>query len=195
MPAAPAVVNSSLYYSSNLLNILTAVAVTGLIAFLFPKGELPAYITLIFSVALAFIFVMAQVSRRTSTDQTMSTFSKIWGIFSHSYPTIILIMLLFFLALIFATYKHNIYDIEPPAEFTAFKWTSYILLTFQIVILFKYLKDELLNTGTTNTNTSTNKLLNMLMSNLKNVLNVFSLINALIIGFIYVIISKFTTDG
>ena len=191
MPAT--VVNSSLYYSSNLLNILTAVAVTGLVAFLFPKGELPAYITLIFSVALAFIFVMAQVSRRTSTDQTMSTFSKIWGIFSHSYPTIILIILLFFLALIFATYKHNIYDIEPPAEFTAFKWTSYILLTFQILILFKYLKDELLNTGTTNT--STNKLLNMLMSNLKNVLNVFSLINALIIGFIYVIISKFTTDG
>ena len=192
MPA-PAVVNSSLYYSSNLLNILTAVAVTGLVAFLFPKGELPAYITLIFSVALAFIFVMAQVSRRTSTDQTMSTFSKIWSIFSHSYPTIILIMLLFFLALIFASYKHNIYDIEPPAEFTAFKWTSYILLTFQIVILFKYLKDELLNTGTTST--STNKWLNMLMSNLKNVLNVFSLINALIIGFIYVIISKFTTDG
>ena len=192
MPA-PAVVNSSLYYSSNLLNILTAVAVTGLVAFLFPKGELPAYITLIFSVALAFIFVMAQVSRRTSTDQTKSTFSKIWSIFSHSYPTIILIMLLFFLALIFASYKHNIYDIEPPAEFTAFKWTSYILLTFQIVILFKYLKDELLNTGTTST--STNKWLNMLMSNLKNVLNVFSLINALIIGFIYVIISKFTTDG
>ena len=192
MPA-PAVVNSSLYYSSNLLNILTAVAVTGLVAFLFPKGELPAYITLIFSVALAFIFVMAQVSRRTSTDQTMSTFSKIWSIFSHSYPTIILIMLLFFLALIFASYKHNIYDIEPPAEFTAFKWTSYILLTFQIVILFKYLKDELLNTGTTST--STNKWLNMLMSNLKNVLNVFSLINALVIGFIYVIISKFTTDG
>lgn len=192
MPA-PAVVNSSLYYSSNLLNILTAVAVTGLVAFLFPKGELPAYITLIFSVALAFIFVMAQVSRRTSTDQTMPTFSKIWSIFSHSYPTIILIMLLFFLALIFASYKHNIYDIEPPAEFTAFKWTSYILLTFQIVILFKYLKDELLNTGTTSN--STNKWLNMLMSNLKNVLNVFSLINALIIGFIYVIISKFTTDG
>jgi hypothetical protein len=190
---AAAVVNSSLYYSSNLLNILTAVAVTGLVAFLFPKGELPAYITLIFSVALAFIFVMAQVSRRTSTDQTMSSFSKILSIFSHSYPTIILIILLFFLALIFASYKHNIYDIEPPAEFTAFKWTSYILLTFQIVILFKYLKDELLNTGTTNT--STNKLLNMLMSNLKNVLNVFSLINALIIGFIYVIISKFTTDG
>ena len=192
MPAPP-VVNSSLYYSSNLLNILTAVAVTGLVAFLFPKGERPAYITLIFSVALAFIFVMAQVSRRTSTDQTMSTFSKIWSIFSHSYPTIILIMLLFFLALIFASYKHNIYDIEPPAEFTAFKWTSYILLTFQIVILFKYLKDELLNTGTTST--STNKWLNMLMSNLKNVLNVFSLINALVIGFIYVIISKFTTDG
>ena len=192
MPAAPAIVNSSLYYSSNLLNILTAVAVTGLVAFLFPKGELPAYITLIFSVALAFIFVMAQVSRRTSTDQTMSTFSKIWGIFSHSYPTIILIMLLFFLALIFATYKHNIYDIEPPAEFTAFKWTSYILLTFQIVILFKYLKDELLGTQSS---TSGNKMLNMLMSNLKNVLNVFSLINALIIGFIYVIISKFTTDG
>lgn len=190
---AAAVVNSSLYYSSNLLNILMAVAVTGLVAFLFPKGELPAYITLIFSVALAFIFVMAQVSRRTSTDQTISTFSKIWSIFSHSYPTIVLIILLFFLALIFASYKHNIYDIEPPAEFTAFKWTSYILLTFQIVILFKYLKDELLNTGTTNT--GTNKLLNMLMSNLKNVLNVFSLINALIIGFIYVIISKFTTDG
>ena len=192
MPAAPAIVNSSLYYSSNLLNILTAVAVTGLVAFLFPKGELPAYITLIFSVALAFIFVMAQVSRRTSTDQTMTTFSKIWGIFSHSYPTIILIILLFFLALIFATYKHNIYDIEPPTEFTAFKWTSYILLTFQIVILFKYLKDELLGTQSS---TSGNKMLNMLMSNLKNVLNVFSLINALIIGFIYVIISKFTTDG
>ena len=189
MPAT--VVDTSLYYSSNLLNILTAVAVTGLVAFLFPKGELPAYITLIFSVALAFIFVMAQVSRRTSTDQTTSVLSKIWGIFSHSYPTIVLLVLLFFLALIFATYKHNIYDIEPPTEFTAFKWTSYVLLTLQIVVLFKYLKDELLGTQTT----SGNKMLNMLMSNLKNVLNVFSLINALIIGFIYVIISKFTTDG
>jgi hypothetical protein len=183
--------DSSLYYSSNLLNILTAVAVTGLVAFLFPKGELPAYITLIFSVALAFIFVMAQVSRRTSTDQTASIFSKIWGIFSHSYPTIVLIMLLFFLALIFATYKHNIYEIEPPTEFTAFKWTSYVLLIFQIVILFKYLKDELLETTTT----SGNKFLSMIMGNLKNVLNVFSIINALIIGFLYVIISKFTTDG
>ena len=154
---------SSLYYSSNLLNILTVVAATGLVAFLFPKGELPAY---------------------TST-------TKIWDIFSHSYPTIVLLMLLFFLALIFATYKHNIYDIEPPSEFTAFKWTSYVLLTIQIGILFKYLKDELHGTQTT----SGNKMLNMLMSNLKNVLNVFSLINALVIGFIYVIISKFTTDG
>lgn len=190
MPAT--VVDSSLYYSSNLLNILTAVAVTGLVAFLFPKGELPAYITLIFSVALAFIFVMAQVSRRTSTDQTTSIFSKIWGIFSHSYPTIVLLVLLFFLAVIFATYRHNIYDIEPPAEFTAFKWTSYVLLTLQIVVLFKYLKDELLGTQQSITG---NKMLNMVMSNLKNVLNVFSLINALIIGFIYVIISKFTTDG
>jgi hypothetical protein len=35
----------------------------------------------------------------------------------------------------------------------------------------------------------------MIMGNLKNVLNVFSIINALIIGFLYVIISKFTTDG
>jgi hypothetical protein len=189
----PAVVDSSLYYSSNLLNILTAVAVTGLVAFLFPKGELPAYITLIFSVALAFIFVMAQVSRRTSTDQTATTFSKIWGIFSHSYPTIVLITLLFFLALIFATYKHNIYEIEPPAEFTVFKWTSYVLLVFQIIILFKYLKDELLETQTTSK--TSNKFLSMIMGNLKNVLNVFSLINALIIGFLYVIISKFTTDG
>jgi hypothetical protein len=135
---------------------------------------------------------MAQVSKRTSSDQTISIFSKIWGIFSHSYPTIVLIILLFFLALIFATYRHKIYDIEPPTEFTAFKWTSYVLLTLQIVVLFKYLKDELLGTQSS---TSGNKMLNMLMSNLKNVLNVFSLINALIIGFIYVIISKFTTDG
>lgn len=188
--------DTSLYYSSNLLNILTAIAITGLVIFLFPKGELPAYITLIFSIALAFIFVMAQVSKRTSTNDNLSIFSKIWAIFSHSYPTIILMMLLFFLALIFATYKHNIYDIEPPTEFTAFKWTSYVLIVFQIIILFKYLKDELMGASDAMTGTSMyHKALNMVMSNLKNIMNVFSLINALIIGFIYIIISRFTTDG
>lgn len=192
------IIDSSLYYSNNLLTILTSIAITGLVVFLFPKGELPAYITLIFSVALAFIFVMAQVSRRTTENKTMSLIGKIWSIFSHSYPTIILILLLFFLALIFSTYKHNIYDIEPPKEFTTFKWTSYILIIFQILILFKYLKDELLGTTVNKGDVNTNiysKALNMIISNLKNVMNVFSLLNALIVGFLYIIISKFTTDG
>lgn len=182
--------DASLYYSSKLLNILTAVAATGLVAFLFPKGELPAYITLIFSIALSFVFVMAQVSRRTQIQQ--SILSKLSSIFVHSYPTIVLMIILFFLALIFATYKHNIYDIDPPAEFTVFKWTSYILLVFQVGILFKYLRDELHDTPL---GISGKTMMSMLRSNLKNILNVFSLINALIVGFIYIIISKFTTDG
>ena len=95
-------------------------------------------------------------------------------------------------------YKKHIYETKPPDEFIIFKWISYLLLIGQMILLIYYFY-SLLKQGSGNLNmTGTNvmqQLINMITKNLVLILNFVTLLNFSVTGIMYIIISRFTTDG
>uniref|UniRef100_A0A6C0KDS7 DUF4149 domain-containing protein n=1 Tax=viral metagenome TaxID=1070528 RepID=A0A6C0KDS7_9ZZZZ len=183
-------------YSSKFIDIIMSFAIAGMVAFFIPKGALSSYITMLMSVCLAYFFVLAQTSRQV-TLLNEGLFSKVGSMIKRSYPPVIIIMILSVLIAMFSSYHKHIYDIQPPKEFITFQWVSFVLIVFELFFLFKFLKDELLETKAerTSSKTTMSKLYNFILSNLKNLLSLFSIINAMIVGIMYIIISKFITDG
>ena len=95
-------------------------------------------------------------------------------------------------------YKKNIYETAPPKEFIIFKWISYMLLITQMVLLIYYFYN-LLKQGSGNLNNQganvIQQLTNMINKNLVLILNFVTLLNFSVTGIMYIIISRFTTDG
>lgn len=183
-------------YSSKFIDIIMSFAIAGMVAFFIPQGALSSYITMLISVCLAYFFVLAQTSRQI-TSLTEGMFSKIWTMIKNSFPAVLIIMILSVLIIMFSTYHKHIYDIQPPKEFTTFQWVSFILIVFELFFLFKFLKDELLESKADRTpgKTVMSKVYSFILSNLRNLLSLFSIINAMVVGIMYIIISKFVTDG
>jgi hypothetical protein len=185
-----------LEYSVKFLQILSSIVLAGLVIFLFPNAELPSYITITFGVTLSFLFLAVQSSKILESQTTTGIFSKIKSFFGKSYISIFIILMLLSLISIFSFYHKKIYDITPPQEFTKFKWVSYILLVFQMGLLFVYLKNMFLERIIVQEGKSTlGKVKKVILENTSLLLTLLTLMNSGIAIILYVIIAKFTTDG
>lgn len=181
-------------YSIKFLQILTAIIVSGLIIFLFPKAQVPSYTTITIGVVLAYIFIFTQISKYFQ-EKDGSSFSKMYNILSESFIIIFIIIMLLILLYIFVFFNKKIYDVSPPEEFTLFKWVSYSLLIIQMILLFYYFKNLIKKTLHGTGIDASNMFTKMLGNNLNLILGFFTLLNFGITLIMYIIISKFTTDG
>lgn len=181
-------------YSIKFLQILTAIIVSGLIIFLFPKAEVPSYTTITIGVLLAYIFIFTQISKYFQ-ESGGSLLSKMYNILSESFVIVFIIIMLLILLYIFVFFNKKIYEVEPPQEFTLFKWVSYSLLVIQMILLFYYFKNLIKKTLSGSGLDPTNFITKMLANNLNLILGFFTLLNFSVTLIMYIIISKFTTDG
>lgn len=181
-------------YTKRFLNILTSIIVAGLVIFIFPKAELPSYITITFGVILSFLFLTVVLSNSLNTSG-ISLKDKFLKLITKSSGVIFIIIMLLSLIFIFMNYKKKIYETAPPKEFIIFKWISYMLLIAQMVLLIYYFY-SLLNQGSSSQGTNVmQQLSNMISKNLVLILNFVTLLNFSVTGIMYIIISRFTTDG
>lgn len=184
-------------YTKRFLNILTSIIVAGLVIFIFPKAELPSYITITFGVILSFLFLTVVLSNSLDTS-SISLKDKFLKLISKSSGVVFIIIMLLSLIYIFMNYKKHIYETKPPDEFIIFKWISYLLLIAQMLLLIYYFY-SLLKQGSGNLNTTGSNVIqqisNMITKNLVLILNFVTLLNFSVTGIMYIIISRFTTDG
>jgi hypothetical protein len=184
-------------YTKRFLNILTSIIVAGLVIFIFPKAEIPSYITITFGVILSFLFLNVVLSN-TINKSSVSLKDKFLKLITKSSGVVFIIIMLISLIFIFMNYKKNIYETAPPKEFIIFKWISYMLLITQMVLLIYYFYN-LLKEGSGNLNNQganvIQQLTNMINKNLVLILNFVTLLNFSVTGIMYIIISRFTTDG
>ena len=181
--------------NKSLLYLLTVIQFVGLIVYFVPGGIIPAYITILVGVTLAFLFIIIEIARK-ERESTISRWRKIKMVIAQIGPIIPLVLILSSLIVVFTLRSEMPHCSAPSTEFLTYKWISYSLLTIQLIMLFKYLVDEL--RGTQSKLEGENllaKTYNLVTSNLKYLLYVLSLFNALLVGFLYVIVTKFSTDG
>jgi len=182
-------------YTIRFLHILASVVIAGLIIFLFPQAEIPSYITIFISLFLAFLFITVQVSNPELNKQ-LTFFQQIKKYLSQSSSIFFVLLIVSFLIAIFVGFYKKIYELQPPQEFTTLKWVSFIVLTFQLGLLFMYLINEVKDTiSMKEGNSLRDKIYSVLMKNGKLYVNLLTLVNSFITLALYVIIAKFTTDG
>ena len=183
-------------YSIKFLQILSSIVLAGLVVFLFPNAEIPSYITITIGVFLSFLFLAVQSSKMLELQTKTGTLSKIKSFFGKSYIAVFIVLMLLSLISIFSFYHKKIYEITPPQEFTKFKWVSYILLIFQLALLFVYLKNMFIERISIQEGKSKfEKLKKAILENTSLLLTLLTLMNSGITIILYVIIAKFTTDG
>jgi len=183
-------------YTIRFLHILASVVIAGLLIFLLPQAEIPSYITIFLSLLLSFLFVTIQTSNPESRSSDSGILTSIMSILSQSYNIFFILLMLGFLILIFTSYKNKIYNTDPPQEFITLKWISYVLLVFQIGLLFMLLINEVKDKLATNSGkTMQRRFYDALIKNGKVYINLLTLINYFITIALYIIIAKFTTDG
>ena len=181
-------------YTRKFLQILSAVIISGLIIFLFPRAEIPSYTTITIGLVLSYVFIFTQISKYIQESQT-SVLRKFYNILSESFVIIFIISMMLFLIYIFMKFSKKIYDVKPPAEFTLFTRVSYILIIIQMILLFYYFQNLIKKTLTGTTINPTNKVIKMFSDNLNLILGFTTILNFSVTLILYVIISKFTTDG
>lgn len=183
-------------YTIKFLHILASVVIAGLLIFLLPQAEIPSYITIFLSLLLSFLFITIQTSNHQTTSSDDGILITIMNLLSQSYSIFFILLMLGFLIFIFAGYKHKIYATDPPQEFVTLKWISYVLLVFQIGLLFMLLINEVKDKLASNSGNSMQKrFYDTLMKNGKVYINLLTLLNSFITLALYIVIAKFTTDG
>lgn len=182
-------------YTIRFLHILASFIIAGTIIFLFPQAEIPSYITIFISLFLAFLFITVQVSNPKQNVE-LSFLQQVIKYFKQSSSILFVLLIVSFLIAIFVGYHKKIYEITPPQEFTTLKWVSFVLLIFQVGLLFMYLINEAKDTLAIKQNNSmADKIYSTLMKNGKLYVNLLTIINAFVTLALYVVIAKFTTDG
>ena len=100
---------------------------------------------------------------------------------SQSSSIFFVLLIVSFLIAIFVGFYKKIYELQPPQEFTTLKWVSFVLLTFQLGLLFMYLINEVKDTiSIKEGNSLREKIYSVLMKNGKLYVNLLTLVNSFI---------------
>ena len=141
-------------------------------------------------VALAVLVILiisfALASSRFPRLVSMSTLDFFKGVLQESFPALFTLIILFWLITLNLTYFKRINQGLVPSEYFLFSNTATILVIFQLVALFKYLKERM--TSTTDTNSPDNARLGYSIWFL-------SFLNLILTGMMNITLEFFSTDG
>lgn len=117
-----------------------------------------------------------------------NTIGFIKALLTSSMPILLTFIILVWLLIINTTYYKRINEGKIANEYNTFSTISTILVVFQLVILFKYLNDEVLTK-------KGNLIAGVLKGQLASITYVLSILNLVFIGMMNIVLEFFSTDG
>ena len=141
---------------------------------------------------LSIIFItFALASRMVKLEESPLKFVK--QLFQTSLPALLLFIILTWLIALNITYFRKINEGKVADEFNTYSTISNVLIIIQLIILFKYLNDELLITkGGPSSKIGIEKALKSEMASFTYILTILNLI---FVGIMNIVLEFFSTDG
>ena len=117
-----------------------------------------------------------------------NTVGFIKALLTSSMPILLTFIILVWLLIINTTYYKRINEGKIANEYNTFSTISTILVVFQLVILFKYLNDEVLAK-------KGNLIAGVLKGQLASITYILSILNLVFVGMMNIVLEFFSTDG
>lgn len=117
-----------------------------------------------------------------------NTIGFIKALLTNSMPILLTFIVLVWLIIINTTYFKRINEGKIANEYNTFSTISTVLVVFQLIILFKYLNDEVLTT-------KDNLIAGVLKGQLASIMYVLSILNLVFVGMMNIVLEFFSTDG
>ena len=141
---------------------------------------------------LSIIFItFALASRMVKLEEGPLKFIK--QLIKNSLPPLLLFAVLVWIIALNVTYFSRINEGKVANEYSVYSNISTVLIIVQLIILFKYLKDDLLLTRGGNINKTTIE--KALESELASITYVLTIINLIFAGIMNIILEFYSTDG
>lgn len=142
---------------------------------------------------LAIMFVSFGLTSQMQKLHEMSSFDFVKALLMHSLPALLLLIILVWLIYINLTYFKRINQDKVASEYYHYSTVSTVLIVVQLIILFKYLVDELkIGSGGLSSNL---ELLAASASKLAMVSYITTIANLSLAGIMNIILAYFSTDG
>ena len=124
---------------------------------------------------------------------TENTFGFVKLLIQNSLPALLMFIILVWLISMNAAYFKQINEGHVASEYAQFSNISTIMIIFQLIVLFKYLKDELMieQGGAV----SQVRLTEALKSQMASITYILTIINLIFVGMMNIVIEFFSTDG
>ena len=137
---------------------------------------------------IGMLFVTFSLATRDKINQ--SSFELFKRILTSSMPVLFIIMLVLWSIFINITYKEQINKGKVSKDYTKFGYVSTALLVIQLMTIFKYLRDTINTTSSSESQTK-----NILSESLISISYLIGVFNLIVIGFMQVILDFLSTDG
>uniref|UniRef100_A0A6C0CP61 Uncharacterized protein n=1 Tax=viral metagenome TaxID=1070528 RepID=A0A6C0CP61_9ZZZZ len=146
------------------------------------------------SIALLTIMVISfGLTSRMAKVQELSTIAFVKALFMHSLPSLLLLGILVWIIYLNAAYYKRINQNKVASEYANYSTVSTVLIIIQIIVLFKYLVDELkIGEGGSEAKLDIEQ---ALKSKLASVTYLVSLGNIMLAAIMNIILEFFSTDG
>lgn len=153
-----------------------------------PDGELASYYMLAIGLIFSLIMTLVFVSRETK-GKHMGIFNLMKQMIGLVIPSIVTLIPVITLIVIFHEVKRVLVKDSShlPGDFYLYHYITYIFLFMQIILLFNFFKGEIKDRILGIVNTNRNVYMSLFV--------LTSLITMMSVGNLYVIITKFITDG
>lgn len=142
---------------------------------------------------LAIMFISYGLSSQMANVQEMNTMTFVKSLLMHSLPPMLLLGVLIWIIYLNASYYTRINQDKVASEYYNYSTVSTVLIVIQLLVLFKYLVDEMkIGEGGP---TSIDVQAEALRSKLASVTYLISLANFSLAGIMNIILKYFSTDG
>jgi len=139
---------------------------------------------------LVVMFVAWGIANKMKRVEQMGALEFVKGLFMHSLPPLLLLIILIWLIFLNAKYYKQINQDKVPSEYYNYSTVSTILVIIQLIILFKYLIDEFkIGDG------GPQDIQNALKSKLASITYLVTLGNIMLAAIQNIILEFFSTDG
>lgn len=138
------------------------------------------------------IILFTLISKREMQKEFIHIFKLI---IKNGMPLIIFMSIVIWLFSLYLLFNNKIVKEQIPKSFYTFSSISTVLIILQLLVLYKFLMDQLSLNNNNNSENLINTIYNLLSSQIISLLYLLSLFNFIITGFLQVILKYFTTDG
>jgi len=142
---------------------------------------------------LSIMFITFALASRMKNINQYGALEFVKTLITNSLPPLLIFAILVWLITLNVTYFKRINKGKVANEYNTFSSISTILIIFQLIILFKYLKDDLLIAqGGQSTKVGLEK---ALKSNMASITYLLTILNLVFVGMMNIVLEFFSTDG